>query len=68
MVACTRVVQACPVKQYPFSAIGQLQMRNSAGNFICSAALIAPDAVLTTAHCVFARDNKGGGVSGWLAG
>ncbi|KAI8475944.1 MAG: trypsin-like cysteine/serine peptidase domain-containing protein [Monoraphidium minutum] len=44
---------ACPVNSYPFGAMGQLESAASDGAFMCSGALIAPDRLLTAAHCVW---------------
>lgn len=43
----------CPVKKYPFSAIGQIEVVDNTGLYICTGTLIAPDKVLTAGHCVW---------------
>lgn len=54
----------CPAKQYPYTAAGQLTMGDTDGSasgprpFLCSAALIGPDVILTAAHCVFDRNTR----------
>lgn len=43
----------CPINSYPFGAMGQLEATADDGTFMCSGALIAPDRLLTAAHCVW---------------
>ncbi|KAG2502132.1 hypothetical protein HYH03_000621 [Edaphochlamys debaryana] len=46
----------CPrTPTYPFTASGQIQVRDASGSYVCSGALVGPDVVLTAAHCVFSR-------------
>ncbi len=51
----------CPSSTFPFTAIGQLQLTDANGAYVCSGSLVGTDAVLTAAHCVFRRDGAGGG-------
>jgi V8-like Glu-specific endopeptidase len=45
--------QICPQRSFPWSAIGQIQVTDQSGLFICTGTLIRPDKVLTAAHCVW---------------
>ena len=38
---------------FPYTAIGQIQVVDGTGLYICTGALIAPDKVLTAGHCVW---------------
>jgi glutamyl endopeptidase len=38
---------------FPYTAIGQIQIVDSTGLYICTGTLIAPDKVLTAGHCVW---------------
>ncbi|KIY97292.1 Glutamyl endopeptidase [Monoraphidium neglectum] len=38
---------------FPFTAIGQIQVVDDTGLYICTGTLIAPDKVLTAGHCVW---------------
>ena len=50
----------CPTPPaYPYSVVGQIEMDHA---YICSGSLIGPNKVLTAGHCVYERDNNGGGV------
>lgn len=50
----------CPrTLTYPFTSIGQINIKDKLGSYVCSGALIGPDVVLTAAHCVFSRANQG---------
>lgn len=44
---------SCFSRQYPYKAAGMLELTYPDGTFICSATLIAPNFVLTAAHCIF---------------
>lgn len=55
------LVRTCPAVQFPYSAIGQLELRDPNGAYVCSGSMVGADAVLTAAHCVFKRDGRGGG-------
>jgi hypothetical protein len=44
---------SCYNRQYPYKAAGMLELTYPDGTFICSATLIAPNYVLTAAHCIF---------------
>jgi glutamyl endopeptidase len=39
--------------RWPYSALGQLETRDEAGERVCTGALVGPDTVLTAAHCVW---------------
>lgn len=39
--------------RWPFSALGQLETQDDAGERVCTGALVGPDLVLTAAHCVW---------------
>ncbi|GLI70233.1 hypothetical protein VaNZ11_015017 [Volvox africanus] len=46
----------CPrTPTYPFTAVGQINIRDTSGNYVCSGTLVGPDVVLTAGHCVFSR-------------
>jgi V8-like Glu-specific endopeptidase len=38
---------------FPYTAIGQIQVVDSTGLYVCTGTLIAPDKVLTAGHCVW---------------
>jgi len=40
-------------RSYPYTAIGQIQVVDNTGLYICTGTLIKPDKVLTAAHCVW---------------
>lgn len=40
-------------KGYPYTAIGQIQVVDNTGLYICTGVLIRPNKVLTAAHCVW---------------
>ena len=54
--ADTRTI--CPTSALPWSAIGEIDMSDRTGRYICSGAMVGSDAVLTAAHCVFSRSNQ----------
>lgn len=45
--------QQCPVRKLPYTAIGQIEVVDGSGMFICTGTLIAHDKVLTAGHCVW---------------
>ncbi|GIL85627.1 hypothetical protein Vretifemale_14161 [Volvox reticuliferus] len=54
----------CPrTPTYPFTAVGQINIRDTSGNYVCSGTLVGPDVVLTAGHCVFSRAGQVG--VGW---
>lgn len=54
-------LRVSPTTALPFSAVSQIIAFDAAGDGItCSGALIAPDVVLTAAHCLFNAGSLGG--------
>jgi V8-like Glu-specific endopeptidase len=47
----------CPVRTFPYAAMGQIKAKASDGGFVCSGGLIGPNRVLTAGHCVW--DDRG---------
>jgi len=45
--------RSCPVMGRPWTAVGQIEVVDGSGMFICTGTLIAPDKVLTAGHCVW---------------
>lgn len=50
----------CPVKTYPYDAMGQIKAKASDGGFVCSGGLIGSNRVLTAGHCVWDDRNAQG--------
>ena len=51
---------ACPVKTFPYDAMGQIKAKASDGGFVCSGGLIGSNRVLTAGHCVWDDRNAQG--------
>lgn len=47
----------CPVKAFPYEAMGQIKAKAADGGFVCSGGLIGANRVLTAGHCVW--DDRG---------
>lgn len=50
----------CPIKTYPYNAMGQIKAKASDGGFVCSGGLIGSNRVLTAGHCVWDDRNAQG--------
>lgn len=50
----------CPVKSFPYYAMGQIKAKASDGGFVCSGGLIGSNRVLTAGHCVWDDRNAQG--------
>ncbi|SHG79334.1 V8-like Glu-specific endopeptidase [Cognatiyoonia sediminum] len=58
VVSAQQVTRLTPTQQAPWAAVGQLVKGRIGTQSVCTATLVAPDVILTAAHCVNGAKNE----------
>jgi V8-like Glu-specific endopeptidase len=61
VVGADNRIKVSKTTTYPYTTIGYLELKNSAGEYLsCSAALIGPSTILTAGNCLYNHSQEGG--------
>ena len=58
VVSAQQALKLSPEQQAPWAAVGQLVKGRIGTQSVCTATLVAPDVILTAAHCVNGAKNE----------